>query len=103
MDSEQNYEIQSLINQVTNSLFTFIQQETQSYFNADKEKEKFSVYFKNQFPKEKKLLINIIFKLSSKHNNLGQNIYFSININDKFPEAIPYVRCLTNVSSSINY
>ena len=98
MNSEKNYEIQSIINQVTSSLFTSIQQETENYYNVDKDKQDFSIYFKTQMPKEKRLLINVIFKLTSKQNNLGQNIYFTININDKFPEEIPYVRCLTNVS-----
>ena len=100
MESEKNYEIQSVLNQVTVSLFSSIQDETEKYINSNNVKDDFSVYFKSQMPKEKKLIINVIFKITSKLNNLGQNIYFSININDKYPEELPFVRCLTNVSNN---
>ena len=93
-----HYDDECLINQYANSLFQNIEKEVNLSF---KNNEDFSINSKKL--NSKLLSINIRFKSSSTLNNLSQDIYFVLDINEKYPEAKPVLKCLSNVTKFIIY
>ena len=91
-----SYDEDNLINQYARSLFENIEKEVSLNFEKN---EDFSIH--NKKINNKLLILNIRFKSNSPNNRLSQDIYFAIEINEKYPETKPVMKCLSNVSHFI--